>query len=166
MIRYDKEQLVHRELQIDNQICLRGKEKNPNWKLITDQINGQFGTKYTVSTLMKRFETLNTKPTHEKIKAIMLDFVRYELDFGLIAHNQKISSYEAKREVLTVLINNIWRICFVTRKKGISGLKKNLINNANIKKLVTMILKDREVANMKTSFSNLWNFITTSFEDS
>jgi len=42
---------------------------------------------------------------------------------------------------MKVLVNNIWKVCFIVRKRKISTLKNNFISNRAIKELVVLMLK-------------------------
>jgi len=42
---------------------------------------------------------------------------------------------------MKLFVNNIWKVCFIARKRKISNLKTNFISNKGIKELVVMMLK-------------------------
>ena len=52
---------------------------------------------------------------------------------------------QAKREIIQVLVNNIFRVCMIVRKRKISSLKQNFITDHKIKQLVLLMLKEKAV---------------------
>ncbi len=69
-----------------------------------------------------------------------------------------------KREIMGGLVNNIWKVCFIVRKRSISFLKSNFISTNNIKILVLNILKPNNLRSVKQEYSLLWNFISQYYE--
>ena len=44
-----------------------------------------------------------------------------------------------------MLVNNIFRVCLIVRKRKISSLKQNFITDHKIKQLVLLMLKEKAV---------------------
>ena len=70
-----------------------------------------------------------------------------------------------KRQIIGGLVNNIWKVCFIVRKRKISTLKSNFISNDQIKKLVVLMLRQSNLQNIKLNYSLLWNFIIKVYPD-
>lgn len=66
---------------------------------------------------------------------------------------------------MACLVNNIFKICLIVRKRNISNLKSNFISKINIKNLVVIILKAVNFRNVKEEYSMLWNFISHYYDE-
>jgi hypothetical protein len=65
-----------------------------------------------------------------------------------------------KREILSVLVNNIIKVCFIVRKRRISSLKSNFLSNQKIKELLILILSENNFSKVKQEYSIFWSFIS------
>lgn len=63
------------------------------------------------------------------------------------------------------LVNNIWKVCFIVRKRKISNLKSNLLDNEQMKQLVVLMLKQSTLKNIKLEYNYFWNFISKHYPD-
>lgn len=77
-----------------------------------------------------------------------------------IAKASSMGVSEVKRIILSVLVNNIWRVCLIVRKRSISSLKSNFLSLASIKNLVVMALQPQSFAEVQGEYSYLWQFIS------
>ena len=66
---------------------------------------------------------------------------------------------QVKKEIVLVLVNNIYKVCFLVKKKNISALNINFMDNNHIKLLVIRMLKDDTFHKVKEDFSSLWEFV-------
>lgn len=70
-----------------------------------------------------------------------------------------------KREIISGLVNNIWKVCFIVRKRKISSLKSNFLDNHQMKQLVVLMLKHTAFHNVKIEYASLWGFISKAYSD-
>jgi hypothetical protein len=70
-----------------------------------------------------------------------------------------------KREIVSGLVNNIWKVCFIVRKRKISHLKSNFLDNEQMKKLAVMVLREGALKNVKQEYKELWGFISKYYPD-
>jgi hypothetical protein len=129
-------------------------------------MNNKFATAYSLNDLISRYELISQNFTKNQIAAAFDEFQLYDLDFITIAQRIQSTVYQVKREIVTVIINNIWKVCFLVRKRKISGLKSNFINNRGIKQLVILMMKPDAHAMVKEEYSLLWKFISKYYNDS
>ena len=66
---------------------------------------------------------------------------------------------QIKKEIVSTLVNNLYRVCFMVRKKSISTLKTNFIQNNKIKQLVIRMLKEDTFQKVKEDYTSLWEFV-------
>lgn len=66
---------------------------------------------------------------------------------------------------MKLFVNNIWKVCFIARKRKISNLKTNFISNKGIKELVVMMLKPDSFKVLLDQYNQLWKFISHYYED-
>ena len=72
---------------------------------------------------------------------------------------------QVKREVVSGLVNNIWKVCFIVRKRKISSLKSNFLDNEQMKRLAVMVLREGALKNVKQEYAELWRFISNHCPD-
>jgi hypothetical protein len=72
---------------------------------------------------------------------------------------------QVRKEIARGLVNNIYKVCIIVRKRSISKLSKNFISPRNIRNLVMLILKPANFRNVKQEYSSLWNFISRNHEE-
>jgi hypothetical protein len=70
-----------------------------------------------------------------------------------------------RKEILKVMVNNVYRVCIIVRKRSISKLVKNFLSQKSIHSLALLIVKPSNFRSVKAEYSLLWNFIARFHEE-